>query len=388
MFQNLLQALDTFSKNSLNTLKRFPLVSFFAFLLTLILVIFSGATSPFIEVYPNFNIANKIAFTATLAIPLFLVLRLISNNRILTLLGMLLIVVYYLFLPESFGKDYYLIQRHLLFILALILFIFPAPFLFRSIKNAKFWEWTQQVIFAFISAISFGLILYLGVEGAIYAFENLFSFEVNNYISQQLILIIFGIFSLNYFLAQIPKYPLLIPIRPYSKVENIFTKYILTPLSITYFIILYSYTFKLIYLFELPSGLLAWLILIFSAVAIITVLFWTPLWSAKTEKYKKWIWIAILLQTLVLGLTTYWRIEEYGMSQNRYFTGVIGLWLFFISLYFILYKNALYKWVFISFSMLIILTQVGSLSAYNILQKNQIEQGIQDSKLSKESNRR
>jgi len=390
MFQTLLQHLDVLSKSFLDTLKRFPIVSFFAFLLTLIFVVFSSATSPIIEMYPNFNIANKVAFTASLAIPLFLVLRLISNNRILTLLGMIFLVIYYLFLPDSFQTEPQIIQKHLFLILALVLLVFPAPFLFHSIKNAKFWEWTQQVLFAFVSAFLFGIILYMGIQGAIYAFEELFYFKVDFSISEQLSFIIFGIFSLNYFLAQIPKYPILIPIRSYTKVEYILTKYIFTPLSIAYFLILYIYTFKLIYLFELPSSILAWLILMFSSVAIISFLFWTPLWNKKTEKYKKWIWIAILIQTLILGLSIYLRIEQYGVTQNRYFIAILGLWLFFISLYFIVYKNARYKWMFISLSMLIILTQFGSFSAYNIAQVSQTKHLknllAQYSKLSEDSN--
>jgi len=374
MFQNLIQLLDRLSKKFLDTLKRFPLVSFFAFLLTLILVIFSDANYPLLKTYPNFNIANEVAFISTLAIPLFLVLRLISNSRLFMLLGMVLIFVYYIFLPDSFGENHELMQRHLLFILALILFIFPAPFLFHSVKNVKFWEWTQQIIFAFVSALLFGLILYLGLQGAIYAFKKLFYFELNYDLSTQLLLGVFGIFSVNYFLAQIPKYPLLLPLRPYTKIENIFTRYILTPLTIAYFLILYIYTFKLIYLFELPSGLLAWLILAFSLVAIITFLFWTPLWNEKTDKYKKWIWIAILLQTVALGLSIYLRIEQYGITQNRYFIAVMGVWLFFTSLYFILYKNALYKWIFISLSTLIVFTQISYFSVYQVAQESQTKQ--------------
>jgi len=374
MFQTLLQFLDNASKNFLETLKRFPIVSFFAFLLTLILVIFQDSGHQIIEHYPNYIVASKVAFVSTLAIPLFMVFRLISNNRLLTLLGMGLIVSYYIFLPDSFENNHMLIQRHILFILALIILIFPAPFLFRSIKNAKFWEWTQQVIFAFISAWLFGLILYLGLQGGMYAFEKLFSFEIHHSLSKQLLVVIFGIFSTNYFLAQVPKYPLLVPLRPYTKVENIFTKYLLTPLSIAYFFILYIYTFKLIYLFELPSGLLAWLILIFSAVAIVTFLFWTPLWSKRSSKYKKWIWIAILLQTLLLGLSIFLRIEQYGITENRYFIALMGVWLVFTSLYFILYKNALFKWIFLALSLLIISTQVGPFSAHKVAQKSQVKQ--------------
>jgi len=375
MFNTLLKFLDYSSKSFLETIKRFPLVSFSAYLLTLILIIFMSIGHGNIEDYANYNIANKIAFTLTLAIPFLLAIRLISPNKILLLLGLSLLTLYYFTLPPTLESNSQLYeQKHIIFILSSILFIIPAPFLFRSVKNENFWEWTKQLIFNIFWTLLFGTIIYLGLLGVIFAFEKLFDIVFPHNLKAQIALLVYLLFSVNYFLSQIPKYPLLLQAKPYSKIETILSKYILTPLMLIYFAILFSYTFKIILLNQFPNGTMSWLVLVFSALAIITFLFWTGIWTDKNSHYKKWIWIAILLQTFVLATSLYMRINQYGFTENRYYIMLMGIWLFGISLYFLLKKTHDYKWIFISLSLLSLMTQVEPFSAKSISKTSQEKQ--------------
>jgi len=368
------QFLDKVSENFLITLKRFPMVSISAYLMTFILLVFTITGHGTIEKYPNFNVANKIAFLMTLAMPLFFVLRLFSKKYFITLLGIMLLIGYYFLLPENLKtENSAFFQRHFLWILALMIFSIVVPFLSHSTNNKDFWEWTQQIMFALISTFIFALILFLGLEGAKFAVEKLFNIDIQYSIEKPFLLIIFGIFAINYFLSQVPKEPRLVVSRSYSKVENVFTKYILTPLVLIYFLILFAYTFKIIFLSQFPTGRMSWLVLIFSGLGIITFLFWTPLWNRKNRKYKKWIWIAILLQTFVLGLSIYMRIEQYGVTENRYFIALSGLWLFLISLYFLLFKHASYKWIFISLALFIVVSQTEPFSSQSIAKASQTQ---------------
>jgi hypothetical protein len=377
----------------MTTFKRFPLVTFSAYLMTIILFVFSIVGHASIEQYPNYNVANKISFLTTLAMPLFFVLRLLSTRRIFIILGIVFLVGYYAFvLPEKLeGASSDFFKQHFLFVLALMIFSFVAPFLFRPIKNEDFWEWSQQILFALLSSLIFGGILFLGLEGAKYALEKLFNISMYGHnIEEQFALLIFGIFGVNYFLSQIPRNPHFILSRPYTKIENIFTKYILTPLVIGYFSILFLYTAKIVWLSQWPTGVMAWLIVLFSALAIVTLLFWTPLWNEKNQKYKKWIWISILIQTFVLAISIYLRIEQYGVTENRYFISLFGVWLAVTSLYFIFFSKASYKWLFMSIPLLIVLSQFGPFSSKNISKQSQIRQlksliGNSES-LSKETN--
>ena len=372
-----MNTLNSFALSLLNTFKRFPLVIFSAYLLSIILLIFTSVGHGPMEQYPNYNVANKIAFLMTLAMPLFYVLRLLSTRRIFIILGIVFLVAYYtFFLPlkiEGAPSDFF--RQHFLFILALMIFSFVAPFVFKPISNEDFWEWTQQILFALITSAIFGFIIFLGLEGASYALEKLFNISSRGHqLKEQFSLLIFGVFGINYFLSQVPRNPHFIHARPYTKIENIFTKYILTPLVVGYFAILFVYTAKIIWLSEWPTGIMAWLILLFSALAILTLLFWTPLWNEQNKKYKKWIWIAILLQTFVLAISIYLRIEQYGVTENRYFITLFGLWLALTSLYFLLYKKASYKWIFLTLPLLIVLSQVGPFSSKNVSKKSQIAQ--------------
>ncbi len=388
----MLDFIANLSTNFLNTLKRFPMVIFSAYLFALIMFIFVTVGHGAIEKYAYYPIANNIAFSSTLAMALFFLLRLLSPNRILTLLGVLLMVGYYWMLPEdlkSSGSAF--MERHFLIIVALFIFSIVAPFLFVSTKNEDFWEWTQQIIFALLATFIFSFILFVGLEGAKYALEKLFDVTITykDHMEERFGLVIFGLFSINYFLSQVPQDPLSVVSRPYTKIENIFTRYILTPLVVVYFLILFAYTAKIIYLGVWPTGVMAWLVLLFSALAILMYLFWTPLWNERNQKYKKWIWIAILLQTLVLGMSIYLRIEQYGITENRYFLALAGIWLFVTALYFLLFAKASYKWIFVSIPLLIIFSQVGSFSAREVSKESQLSRLQQllnaDQRLSEES---
>ena len=371
---SLLNSLEQSSQKILKTLKRFPLVALSAYLMTTILVALTAVKYGSMDHYPHYPLANKIAFVASLGIPLFLVLRLISKNWILSLLGLISLGFYYEILPDQFERNSMIMERHFLLIVALGLLTLVAPFLFRSINNRDFWEWVEQALFALLSALLFGSILYLGISGGIYAFGKLFDITIHARLYGQIALVVFGVFGVLYFLSQLPPYPRLVKSQPYSKVERIFTQFILTPLALLYFVILYAYTFKILLFAQFPSGIMAWLILVFSSVAIVTLLFWTPLWHANNQHYRRWAWLAILLQIPVLALSIYLRIEQYGITEHRYYIVLMGGWLLVISLLFLLLRRASYKWIFLLLSLLIIASQVGTYSAYAIAKQSQTKQ--------------
>jgi hypothetical protein len=248
-----------------------------------------------------------------------------------------------------------------------------APFVSIKISNKNIWEWTQNIILALFATTLFSLIFYGGLSLALYSIDRLFEVEIASRRYAQLAIMVFGLYGVNFFLSQMPKYILLLQVRTYTKVEVIFTKYILTSLAIGYFLILFAYDMKVLVGMEFPKGVLAWITVIFSVVAIATYLFWTPLWRDGDEKYKRYIWIAVLLQTLMLGVAIWIRIDEYGFTESRYFIALFGIWLFVMSLYFILIKSASYKWLFITLSLLIIGSQFGKYSASEVSRNDQIQ---------------
>ncbi len=366
-----LERVDDLSQNIINSLKRFPMASLSAFLVTVILV-------SLIELgYNNQEnniviIANKIAFVASLGIVLFPALRLFWSNFFMTFLGIGLLIGYYYILPYNIHIDNNILFRHIILILATFLIFLWAPFLFMRISNKNIWEWTQNLILALVATIFFSFLLYIGIVLALYSIEKLFDVHIDGKRYAQLAIIIFGIYGVNLFLAQIPKYILLLQVRTYTKAEVIFTKYILTSLTVGYFIILFTYSAKILITMQWPVGIVAWISIIFSVIAITTYLFWTPLWDKESIKFKRVIWSAILFQTFMLGMSIWIRVKEYGFTESRYFIALFGSWLVLMSIYFIFRKEASYKWLFVTLTLLLIGSQFGKYSATNVSKNNQI----------------
>jgi hypothetical protein len=366
-----IEKIDNISQNIIYSLKRFPMATISAFLVTIILV-------SIIELNYDYHnnevviLAIKVAFVASLGVILFPALRLFWSNFLMALVGIGLLVGYFHILPDNVMNDGNILFRHIVLIVASFLMFIWAPFLIVKISNKNIWEWTQSFILSVVASLIFSTLLYLGIGLALYAIERLFDIEIAGKRYLQLAIIIFGIYGVNLFLAQIPRYILLLQVRTYTKAEEIFAKYILTSLTVGYFLILFAYSLKILVTMQWPTGIVAWISVIFSIIAITTYLFWTPLWERENIKFKKAIWSAILFQTVMLGISIFIRIEEYGITESRYFIALFGAWLVLMSLYFIFRSEASYKWLFLTLTILLIGSQFGKYSAMEVSRRNQI----------------
>jgi hypothetical protein len=207
IYEKIDKRLETF----LSTLKRFPLASFSAFLFTIIMVILMDYKN-----HENVNaiMASKVAFVSTLAILLFPALQLLGRSIFFPLLGLVLLSLYYYFLPQNLhNMNLTIAMRHGLMGVALLLMIIWAPFIGKKSDNETFWQYAQAIIFGLITAIFFSVIVYGGLAAALYAIEKLFSFDVRSIRYGQLALVVFGVFGINFFLSQIPRHPLFMHVK-------------------------------------------------------------------------------------------------------------------------------------------------------------------------------
>ena len=352
----------------LMTFRRFPLAVVSALVTTLVLVYLIELHSTQSQ---QFETLMKLAFVSGLGIFLFTALRLMGDKNPLCLLGIVGLVAYYFILPDMRDASSIVFMRHFFLNLMFFIMILWAPFWKSNPSNELAWEWAQNVLFSFLTSILFSIVLYVGLSAALVAMNHLFSLGISGKRYGQLALLVGGLFGVNYFLSQLPKEPHTLATHSYTKAELIFTKYLLTPLVIIYFLILYAYTFKIVATASFPKGILAWIIMAFSVVAITAYLFWTPLWSQRAKKYSRYLWLVLLLQTIMLGVAIGMRITDYGWTENRYMVALFGIWLFAMSLYFLLFKDAKYRWLFITITASILVSQIGPLSAYSVGKSSQ-----------------
>jgi len=322
--------------------------------------------------YPYFDTAERVAFSATVAIVLFLVFRLISKNIMLTILGVVISVGYFFILPSPFSPNH-LNHSSLWLMVALVIMVFPAPFLFHQRDNQQFWAWVQQVLFIAILAGLFSFLLFLGFMGVEYGLKKLFDMEFAHTVEKQLSMILFLGFGLSYFLSHLPKYPTIVPLRTYTMVESYFVKYLLLGLTVVYGVMLYLYSLKMLFMAQFPSGYLASMILLFSALGIVTMLFAIPFKGEKKESYQKWLWLAILFQLPLLFWSIFLRVEQYGLTEKRYMLLAFAFYLLAITIYFLWSKKAHFKWIFIGLSLTILFTQFGGdYSARELSKRSQV----------------
>ena len=342
-----LNIFDRLSLNLLETLKRFPLASLSSFLVTLIWVMLIEVT------YQPANVpivmANKVAFVLSLGIFLFPVLHLLNRLIWFKLIGIAILVGYFYILPLHLSSVD--ILRHFLLILALSFMFFWAPFLNTNISNKNIWEWTMKILLILLATIILSLTIYGVFTTVLFSLKELFEIEVESKRYVQFAVIVLGLFTVNFFLSQMPKYICLLQLKKYTKIGAIFTKYILTPITLIYMIILFSYIIRVIFLEQWSSVTIDWMIISFSFLSIGTYMFWTPLVESLNKEFKNLIWGSTLTLSFVLALSIWIRYEQGISESSLYLIALFDVWLGLVSLYFLLFKRASYKWLFFSISL-------------------------------------
>ena len=370
-----LQLLDQGSSKILEPLKRFPLATFFAFVFILMVSIKMSFQFDHSSVNIYDNVMEKIAFIAFFGFFLLLALRLMTKNIFVSLLGVLILVGFYFYLPESLKEHIFRGQKDVtysLVLVGLLSFIIVAPFIRHRATNREFFEWLKHFLYTILITAIISIVFFSILNIVIEILSGLFEISVDYQYRKYISFFSFVFLAPYLFLSLLTKEPRVLPVKAYNRVEEIFFKYILTGLFIVYFIIIYVYLGKMILLLEYPKGMVSVNIIAFSALALMTYFFWIPLWNEKNSKYKKVIWIAILLQVILLAVALYLRVDAYGWTFGRLVLASLGLWLFALSLYALFKKEISFRGVFLALPVIIIL---------NLLFASNISKGSQQEKL-------
>lgn len=347
-----LKIIDQWSFKILEIFRRFPLSILSSLSVTILLLILIEVGE---RVSPVFILqANKLIMVLSLGIFLFPALHLLSKKVWFKLAGIGLLVLYYYYLPLNI-VNLTVISHHLLLILATTFMFLWAPFMDIKISNQNIWEWTQTILQNLLVSLLLSLVFFLMFYLTMYALDELFSFSLTKHYYLQF-LVLLGMFMVGYFLAKIPKYIMLLQKNRYDGLGLVFTKYILTPSLIIYFMILFAYIGKIVIeknWLEVNVDLLA---LGYTFMAIGTYMHWTPLWEDANKKFRLFIWGSTFLLSIVLGLSIYVRVLESSL-EAYHLISLFTLWLGVISLYFLFVKKASYKWLFFSISLLIVVSE-------------------------------
>lgn len=370
---------------------RFPLsgfISVLAFALLVVIIYLENSLSLLAE-----DILIKVFITLIITFFFSTAIYLFSEDKgfkkaekfYLQLFSFAFAFLFYIFFKSGLFKDHE-IENTIYIILVLsgvACFLFTAgylhKFLVRKINQNEFYVFVYTLILnAIMSGIVGGASLLLGfiaLTSVFTLFDPSFIEESHWYACWAgFNLVLFAPF---YFLANLADKKNLKNIEKISsnKLFSFLVNYVGVSAIFIYFLILYVYTIKVLINFsEWPQGEIAWMVVLFSffgyAVYFASYAFCDTL--KQTALFRKILPIAVAFQLPMLFYAIGLRINQYDLTINRYFIIVFGIWLAFLSLYYIFSKAKNFIVLFYSLLIVIIFISIGSWSVYNYPQKRQI----------------
>ncbi len=358
-------------------LARFPLA---------ILISLVGTASALVLVEESQQpLFEKLFFCALLGLPLILAVYLYEerhgkvNKYILEGIALLALVGYFFTLPE----EMHIVSgiRFALLWLAVHLLVAFSPFIGRGEING-FWQYNRTLLLRIILSGLYSAVLYTGIAIALAAIDALFSVNINFKTYSRVFIVIVGLFNTFFFLAGLPeRLEDLEQDDDYPKQLKVFTQFVLLPLVTIYLGILYAYMFKIIVEWNLPKGWVSYLVISFSTAGILSLLLIYPIRNLEENKwistFAKFFYLALFPLVVLLFVAIGVRIQEYGITENRYLVILLALWLAGNALYFLLSKAKNIKVIPISLCLLAFLCSFGPWGVFSVAamsQKRQFEE--------------
>jgi hypothetical protein len=240
-----------------------------------------------------------------------------------------------------------------------------------------FWQFNRRLFERFLVAAVFSGVLFVGLVLALVALNRLFGVTVRDETYAHLGFAIAFVFHPMYFLGGIPRdLPSLEEQRDYPAGLRIFSQYILVPLVLLYLVILTAYLGRVAITRVWPSGWIGWLV---SGVAILGILALLLVHPVREREENRWVgtfargfWIAMLPALVMLFLSIVKRVQQYGVTENRYFLFVFALWLGGLCVYFIVRRGGSIAAIPWSLVLVTLGTAFGPWGVYAVSERSQV----------------
>lgn len=321
--------------------------------------------------------AAGLVFLSSLAITLATMHHLKPGIRMVSRVAgaFLLFGLFYVYLDTP-GET--LAGMRLLFLTVTLHFLVAFAFFTGKKMNGLFWTFNKILFLRILTAFLYTLVLVGGLDLALLSLHYLFNLEIKSETYTSLDTFILIVFNSLYFLAGIPlERQSLEEKSVYPPGLRYFTQYVLMPLMLVYFLILISYTGKLVTNYMLPKGWVSLMILLYALFGILSILLIFPL---RTEKEYPWIrlfsrfffWTLIPLNIL-LYLAIYRRISDYGFTEFRFIVFLLSFWISGITAYFLSVKNPEIKLIPVSMFLAGMICLFSPWNAFSVSRRSQLD---------------
>lgn len=352
------------------SLKRFPVTLSLTASVAVMLIIISE--------YSKFgdritrDMLSRIAMVLALGIPVSLCIKFLFERQdkvkntakvVLYFTAAAFLIIYYFFFLKNFNMVP--VTRYAAVSIAFYLTALYIPYFYD--KN-NFELYTIKLLIRFFITILFSLVLQAGISAILFTIDKLLGIHVYDRLYYYVWLCIAGIFAPSYFLAGIPGRNDELYISEYPKVLKVLLLYIVMPIISVYTLILYIYFAKIVITLQWPQGLVGNLVLWYSIISTIVIfLIWPLIHENRWVKgFIFWFIKLVLPLIAIMFISLGIRIKAYGITENRYFVIIVGLWVLGIMLYWNISKQKRNIILLISLSVVAFLSVTGPWSAYSI----------------------
>lgn len=368
------------ARQAKDSLLRFPLTLLSAAIAVTIGIYLIENNKDFDNLIPLMNIM----LCAALGIPLLFCATIFSDNSnspkkyniIFGALATVLLVLLYFTFPTSDSTQNTTVPyvRYAIYNVAIHLLVSFIPFLSKGQLNG-FWNYNKILFLRILASVIYSAFLYIGLSMALASLDWLFDVKIDGEIYGQLYVVIMGLFNTWFFVSGIPKrFDDLEDLKEYPKSLKTFSQYVLVPLLALYLLILYGYVAKILIIWDWPKGLVSYLITCVSVLGVLCFLLLYP-YGHQSEnswirKFSKAYYIILFPLVAVLFMAIGIRLEEYGVTVNRYMIVLLGIWLTIICTYFTIGKSNI-KFIPISLAIMITLTSFGPWGMFTVSERSQ-----------------
>ena len=326
--------------NRINGLKTFPVAH-------LILLFLTGCSTYFIHIDQNETRQIKLIVAGILGFLVSLIWPLLTLhaeeetktigiiNRITQLFALPTIAGYYRLLQGLSENTHY--AENLLYFWIFPLLILGILTLIARIfrqKEHKIWFSRTSLLHSVGFWLLAGLIVWGGLSGTLGSISALFDVDINRkwyeYFWTFSMFLLAGSFMINYY-SSVTEY---LPKGSHSEFElqstrlmKIFGSYIFLPLALIYLTIFTAYGIKILITGVRPKGIIVWLGTGYFARGMLTYFLTFAENSKFFDKIRQILFISFVLVALMMIKALQLRIQDYGITINRYFVGMFILFI-------------------------------------------------------------
>ena len=387
----ILTAIKKYPSQISTAFKRFPLAVAFAIFTTIAFIYFyENSHSPthsklnyWLFIYPI--AATMIALTISLvqeSRKKFSIIPHIVAGAVW--LAISIALVFFHFSTNNYTEHIYVLATWLFIYTTIFLSIFVAPF-FKQKNENGFWIFLMKNAKAAVNAIAISVVLILAINWLLFGFFNLFDIKVSDKpYAYSAIIGLCTIFPILFF-SSIPSIDECLQETPtLNKFQTSTNKFLFLPVLSLYIILLYAYIAKIIIQWEMPKGMVSYLV---SASMLLMLLRVTLMLPERTnpkpsfeKKLLKILPAACIPLVILMSVGIMRRISDYGISEDRYYIAAVNIFYYIIIAILLIDKiRCKSKYIAIVFCSMFFIATNGPLSAINVTHRvwiNSIETAL------------